>query len=112
MLLMLNPRLFLSSDVDQNIIINNPIELGRIAEILYAEKLPSLRLWLHYKNYSIGVVPDGVTDLYVYEFKATTLSDKELEKVLEQAIKQNEIYAYAFKRPNIKIQVARALFSN
>jgi len=106
-LLMLNDFLLLPEDVNEELTIDNPIELGKIAQIIYAEKLPSIRLWLHYKDYAIGTVPDGVADSYVYEFKATTLSGKELDEVLKQAIKQNMIYAYTFNRPNIKVQVAK-----
>jgi hypothetical protein len=107
LLLMINPFMLTPKDVNQEILISNPRELGIIAPIIYGETLPSIRLWLHYKNYIIGVVPDGVTDTYVYEFKATTLSGAELDKVKEQAIKQNMIYAYAFKRPNVKVQIAK-----
>jgi hypothetical protein len=106
-LLMLNPFLLLPEDVDEELIIDNPQELGNIAQIIYAEKLPSLRLWLHYKDYAIGTVPDGVSDSYVYEFKATTQSGRRADQVLEQAIRQVIIYAYAFNRPNIKVQVAK-----
>ena len=87
--------------------IDNALELGGIAEFLYAEKLPSFRLPLYYKEYIIMVVPDGVADDYAYEFKATTQSDEEVEKTRDQAVRQAYLYAYTFKRPNIKAQVAQ-----
>jgi len=86
--------------------IDNPIELGLIAQILYAERLPTIRLWIHFKEYVIGVVPDGLTDSYAYEFKATTQTGKDALNVRDQAVRQAQLYAYAFKRPNIKIQIA------
>jgi len=54
----------------------------------------------------MGVVPDGVAGDYVYEFKATTLTGREVDEVKDQAIRQAQLYAYAFKRPNIKAQIA------
>jgi len=106
-LLLLNPYILPPEMVDEYTIIDNPFELGHIAQVLYAEKLPSLRLWLHYKDYAIGVVPDGVSDSYVYEFKATTQSGRRVDQVLKHAIRQNIIYAHVFNRPNIKVQIAK-----
>jgi len=106
-LLLLNHYYLAPEMVDENIIIDNPFELGHVAQILYAEKLPSVRLWLHYKDYAIGVVPDGISDSYVYEFKATTQSGRRVDQVLKHAIRQNLIYAYVFNRPKIKVQIAK-----
>lgn len=52
-----------------DITVDNPFELGEVAQILYAEKLPTLRLWVHFKEYVIGGVPDGVAGTYVYEMR-------------------------------------------
>ena len=92
--------------VDGHVEIDNALELGGIAEFLYAERLPSIRLWIHFKEYVVAVVPDGIADDYVYEFKATTLTGRDVEEVRDQAIRQAQLYAYAFKRPNIKVQIA------
>lgn len=87
--------------------INDSMQLGVISQLLYAEKLPTVRLWFHYKNYIVGGVPDGVADDYVYEFKATTLRKLEQEEVRNQSIRQATLYACAFRRPSIKIEIAR-----
>lgn len=106
-LLKLNRALLVAEDVDKEILIENPFELGEIAQILYAEKHPTVRLWLHFKEYLISVVPDGITDSYVYEFKATIQKGQRYERLKEDAIRQAALYACAFRRPNIKVQVAR-----
>ena len=77
-----------------------------MAEVLYAEKLPTIRMWIHFKEYDIGFVPDGIGQDYVYEFKATTQTGKDALDVRDQAVRQAQLYAYAFKRPNIKAQIA------
>jgi len=105
--LRIKPLLLPPAELELDATIDNPIELGQIAEVLHGEKLPTLRLWIHYKHYVIGVVPDGVADSYVYEFKATTQSGRDADEVRDQAIRQAQLYAYAFKRPNIKVQVAQ-----
>jgi len=93
--------------IDGEMRIDSPVELGQIAEVLYADPLPSIRLWVHYKDYVMGVVPDGVADDYVYEFATTTLTGREVDKFRDQKIRQAILYAYAFKRPNIKVQLAQ-----
>jgi len=102
----MNRYLLKPENVDGDIAIENAFELGEVVEILYGEKLPTVRLWIHFKEYIIGGVPDGITDDYVYEFKATTQSGRRVEDVKRRAVRQALIYAYAFKRPNIKVQVA------
>jgi len=42
----------------------------------------------------------------IHEFKATTQRGRDAEEVKAQAVRQAQLYAYAFKRPNIKAQVA------
>jgi len=106
-ILVLNRMLLYPEDVERDLTIDNPIELGQIAEILYAERLPTIRLWVHWKDYVMGVVPDGIADSYTYEFKATTQSGRDAEDVKAQAVRQVQLYAYAFKRPNIKAQIAQ-----
>jgi hypothetical protein len=105
-LLKLNRYLLQPADVDVNTVIQDPFELGNIAEILYAEKLPRLRLWTHFKEYVVGGTPDGVADSYIYEFKSTTQTGEEIERIKKMATRQALIYAYIFRRPNIKVQVA------
>jgi len=105
-ILTLNRILLLPEDVKGDWEVDGPIELGGIAEVLYAERLPTIRLWVHFKEYVIGVVPDGIGEDYVYEFKATTQTGKDALNVRDQAVRQAQLYAYAFKRPNIKIQIA------
>jgi len=104
-LLKLNRFLLQPADVDANIVIQDPFEFGNIAEILYAEKLPTIRLWNHFKDYLIGGTPDGVAESYVYEFKATTQTDKEVERIKKMGTRQALLYAYVFRRPQIKIQI-------
>lgn len=48
----------------------------------------------------------------MYEFKATTLTGREAEEVRDQAIRQAQLYAYAFKRPHIKVQTAQFQLSS
>jgi hypothetical protein len=86
-------------------------ELGQVAQFLYAEKLPSIRLWFHWKNFVIGAVPDGIADRYVYEFRATTLTGEDLKNAENQIMKQAHLYAYAFRRPEVKVQIAQFQFS-
>jgi len=106
-LLKLNRYLLDPEDVDVDTTIENPFELGDIGEILYAEKQPTVRLWIHFKEYVVGGVPDGVAESYVYEFKSTMQTGRRIERVKEMALRQALIYSYAFKRPNIKVQVAQ-----
>ena len=94
-------------DVVENTLIGDYIELGQAAQLLYAEKLPTIRLWLHWNEYVLGGVPDGVTDDYVYEFKTTTRSDEGREEVEKRALQQARLYAYLFRRPEIRVQIAQ-----
>jgi hypothetical protein len=107
LLLKLNRYLLESEDADANIVVQDPFELGHIAEIIYAEKLPKVRLWIHFKEYLIGGVPDGIADSYVYEFKSTTQTGRRVEAIKDRAVRQALIYAYAFKRPSIRVQIAQ-----
>jgi len=106
-LLNMNRYLLEPEDVDVGISIEDPFELGHMGEILFAEKLPTVRLWVHFKEYLIGGVPDGVAGSYVYEFKSTAQTGRRVEAVKRMAERQALIYSYAFKRPNIKVQVAQ-----
>jgi len=106
-LLSLEPCLVTPEDVDGEISLEDAFELGRIAQRLYGEKLPTIRLWIHFKEYVVGGVPDGITDSYVYEFKATTQTGRRIAQVSKEAAKQARLYAYIFKRPTIKVQIAR-----
>jgi len=106
-LLKLNRYILNPEDVDVDIVIKDPFERGEIAEIIYAEKLPTVRLWIHFKDYLIGGTPDGVAESYVYEFKSTMQTDRRLEAIKTMAVRQALIYAHAFSRPNIKVQVAQ-----
>ncbi len=85
--------------------INNARELGESAQYLYQELLPSLRFWVHWDQYIIGGAPDGVGDNYVYEFKTTTQSTIDRQKDVAQ--RQAQLYAYMFKRPKIRVQIAQ-----
>lgn len=87
-------------------------EFGEAAQLLYGERLPTTRLWIHWKDYVVGCVPDDVGDYYVYEFRASTRTGRDLEVVQEQAVKQAKLYAYAFKRPRIKVQIANLQISS
>jgi hypothetical protein len=91
-LLELSPMVLVPEDVEGEIAIDNPRELGRIAEILYGVRLVTIRFWFHWKDYVIGGVPDGITDEYVYEFKATTQTGKDALGVREQAVRQAQLY--------------------
>lgn len=106
-LLKLNRYLLDPEDVDVYTTIENPFELGDIGEILYAEKQPTVRLWIHFREYVVGGVPDGVAESCVYEFKSTVQTGRRIERVKEMALRQALIYSYAFKRPNVKVQVAQ-----
>jgi hypothetical protein len=90
--------------------VTNYLEFGQAAQLLYGEKLPTVRLWTHWKQYVVGGVPDGVTEDYVYEFRATTRTGKGPEIVEGQAINQARLYAFAFQRPRIKVQIAQFQF--
>jgi hypothetical protein len=107
MLLKLNRFLLEPEDVDPDIVIQDSFEFGNVADILYAERLPTIRLWNHFKNYVIGGTPDGVAESYVYEFKATTQTGKEVERIKKMAARQALLYAYVFRRPCIKVQVTQ-----
>src|SRR5208282_3595871 len=67
-------------------LLDNPRMLGEAAQLVHQEFLPSVRLWIHWKRYMIGGVPDGIGDKYVYEFKTTTQKSIEIQKDL--AIRQ------------------------
>ena len=83
--------------------ITNYLEFGQAAQLLYGDKLPTARLWIHWRDYVIGCVPDGVAPDYAYEFRATTKMSAQVE---EQALRQAHLYAYAFKRPKCKVHLA------
>jgi hypothetical protein len=87
--------------------IGDALELGRVADFLYGEDLPTIRLWIHHKQYVIGAVPDGVADDYVYEFNSTSQTGRRLEAIREASIRQAILCAYAFRRPRIKVQIAK-----
>ena len=87
-------------------IVTGYLEFGQAAQLLHGEKLPTIRLWTHWKNYVVGGVPDGVAKDYVYEFRATTRTGRDIETVKKQAVRQAQLYAFAFKRPRIKVQIA------
>jgi hypothetical protein len=102
-----NTKRLYPKDVIFETLVTNYLEFGEAAQLLYGEKLPTIRLWTHWKEYVVGGVPDGVTNDYVYEFRATARTDKWLGTVKDQAIKQARLYAFAFKKPRIKVQVAQ-----
>jgi hypothetical protein len=93
--------------VGMELVLADPRELGQIAEILYAEKLPTTRFWIRFKEYFIAALPDGIALDYVYEFKATTKAGRDLAVLRDRARVQAVLYAYAFKRTNIRVQIAR-----
>jgi len=84
--------------------VSNYLEFGEVAQLIYGDKLPTARLWVHWRDYVIGCVPDGVATNYVYEFRATTKMSSQTE---EQALRQAHLYSYAFKRPRFKVQIAQ-----
>lgn len=98
-------RLFDRNLVDDSLV-RNYLDFGQVAQLIYGDRLPTARLWIHWKDYVIGCVPDGVATDYVYEFRASTKVGTDMGHVEEDAVRQAHFYAYAFKRPNIKVQIA------
>ncbi|MGD0175361.1 MAG: hypothetical protein ABSC50_00860 [Candidatus Bathyarchaeia archaeon] len=88
-----------------DVFVSDARELGRFAQYLYQEMLPKVRLWIHWHEYVIGGVPDGVGDDYAYEFKVTTQAN--IEKQKDVAWRQAQLYAYMFRRPKIRTQIAK-----
>lgn len=93
--------------IAENTTIGDYLELSKAATLLYAEKYPTIRLWFHWKEYVMGGVPDGVDDNFVYEFRPTTRTDDGREELEKQAMRQARLYAYIFKRPEIRVQIAQ-----
>ncbi len=86
--------------------------LSSVAQRLYGESLPTIRLWFHYagasgNEYIIGAIPDGVAESYCYEFKSTSGNDDRLRENRKMAVRQAILYADAFQRPAIKVQLVR-----
>ena len=96
--------------IEKNLIEDSPLrnylEFGQAAQLVYGDTLPTARLWIHWRDYVIGCVPDGVAPEYVYEFRASTKARADMGQVEEDAVRQAHLYAYAFKRPKFKVQIA------
>ncbi len=79
----------------------NPLDFGTYAEYLIAEPYATIRWNFPYKDFVVIGAPDGITDNFVYEFKASA----NLFFTLRNAKTQADIYGYFFHRDKKRVQV-------
>lgn len=74
---------------------------GEILHQIFTEKYATIRWNFPWREYIVAAIPDGITDSYVYEFKATVYPGA----VKYVALAQADIYGYFFKRPEKLVQL-------
>jgi hypothetical protein len=77
---------------------------GIKAELLKAEKYPTVRWAYSWKDFMVVGVPDGITDRFVYEFKSTR-NYFTLRHIKPVAFAQADLYGYFFERPLKRVQI-------
>jgi hypothetical protein len=77
---------------------------GRIYQASRAEKYPTIRWHFPWRHYSVGGVPDGLTEDFAYEYK-TTGSPFLFRFMKPMAIAQADLYGYFFHRPKKRVQI-------
>jgi hypothetical protein len=83
---------------------DDPKRRGRIYQELRAEKYPTIRWNFAWGRYSVGGVPDGITDEFVYEYK--TAGSRFLFRFRKPvAIAQADLYGYFFQRSQKRVQI-------
>ncbi len=82
----------------------DPMRRGEIYEALRAEKHPTIRWHFPWRHYSVGGVPDGLTEEFAYEYKTTR--NRYLFPFMKPiAFAQADLYAYFFRRPKKRVQI-------
>jgi hypothetical protein len=77
---------------------------GIVAEAVVAEKYPTIRWNFPWRSRVVVGVPDGITDRFVYEFKAT--KNKFLALFRKPvALVQADLYGMFFRRPEKRVQI-------
>ena len=79
----------------------SPRAQGEILEQCFAERYATIRWNFPWREYVAVGVPDGMTEEFVYEFKATAYPIAMKRVALAQA----DIYGYFFKRPEKRVQI-------
>lgn len=92
-----------STELIENYEEMKPIERGRVAEKLYAERYPYFSWHFPWERYVVVCIPDGITNEFIYEFK-TTKHAKYRKEALKQGSVQADIYGYFFRRPRKRVQ--------
>lgn len=77
---------------------------GELLHRTKAEKYPTIRWNFPWKDYIVVGVPDGITDLFVYEFK-TTRKGYLIRYIRPVAFTQADLYGYFFKRDTKRVQI-------
>ena len=83
---------------------SDPLAIGSIEEIQFAESHPSIRWHFPWDRYVIVGIPDGITDEFVYEFKSTG-SAYFLRFVKPVATTQADIYGHLWGREKKRVQI-------
>jgi CRISPR/Cas system-associated exonuclease Cas4 (RecB family) len=82
----------------------DPKRRGEIYQASRAEKYPTIRWHFPWGRYSVGGVPDGLTEDFAYEYK-TTRSRFLFSFMKPVALAQADLYAYFFHRPKKRVQI-------
>jgi hypothetical protein len=81
-----------------------PKRRGEIYQATRAEKYPSIRWHFPWGRYSVGGVPDGIGEDFVYEYK-TTRTRGLFAFMKPVALAQADLYGYFFRRPKKRVQI-------
>jgi hypothetical protein len=82
----------------------DPKRRGEIYQASRAEKYPTIQWHFPWGRYSVGGVPDGLTEDFTYEYK-TTRNRFLLSFMKPVACAQADLYGYFFRRPKKRVQI-------
>jgi hypothetical protein len=81
----------------------DPKRRGEIYQAFRAEKYHTIRWHFPWGRYSVGGVPDGLTEDFVYEYKTTRRFWLGFNRPV--ALAQADLYGYFFRRPKKRVQI-------
>jgi hypothetical protein len=82
----------------------DPKRRGELFQTSRAEKYPTIRWHFPWGPYSVGGVPDGLTEAFAYEYK-TTRNRYLLTFMKPVAFAQADLYGHFFRRPRKRVQI-------
>lgn len=78
---------------------------GEIQQMIRAERYPTIRWNFVWHDYVVVGVPDGITDMFVYEFKNTASRFLCNYFIKPVALAQADLYGYFFRRGRKRVQI-------